>query len=36
MNFHRYHPMLALHTTCDPRIPGWTMAVYGEQVAVAG
>ncbi len=30
------HPMLALHTTYDPRIPGWTLAVYGEQVAVAG
>ena len=30
------HPMLALHTTYDPRIPGWTLAVYGEQVAIAG
>lgn len=29
-------PMLALHTTYDPRIPGWTLAVYGEQVALAG
>ncbi len=30
------HPMLSLHTTYDPRIPGSTLAVYGEQVAVAG
>jgi len=29
-------PMLALHTTYDPRIPGNTLAVYGEQVAIAG
>ena len=30
------HPMLALHTTYDPRIPGATLAVYAEEVAVAG
>ena len=30
------HPMLALHTTYDPRIPGSTLAVYAEQVAIAG
>ncbi len=30
------HPMLALHTTYDPRIPTSTLAFYGEQVAVAG
>jgi pimeloyl-ACP methyl ester carboxylesterase len=29
-------PMLALHTTYDPRIPGATLAVYAEQVAIAG
>jgi hypothetical protein len=29
-------PMLALHTTYDPRIPTSTLAFYGEQVAVAG
>jgi hypothetical protein len=29
-------PMLALHTTYDPRIPTNTLAFYGEQVAVAG
>ena len=28
--------MLALHTTYDPRIPGSTLAVYAEQVAIAG
>jgi hypothetical protein len=30
------HPMLALHTTYDPRIPGATLTVYAEQVAIAG
>ena len=30
------HPMLALHTTYDPRIPINTLAFYGEQVALAG
>ena len=30
------HPMLALHTTYDPRIPGSTLAVYAEEVAEAG
>ena len=30
------HPMLALHTTYDPRIPGTTLTVYAEQVALAG
>ena len=30
------HPMLSLHTTYDPRIPGSTLTVYGEQVALAG
>jgi hypothetical protein len=29
-------PMLALHTTYDPRIPGATLSFYAEQVAVAG
>ncbi len=29
-------PMLSLHTTYDPRIPGWTLAFYAEQVALAG
>jgi len=29
-------PMLALHTTYDPRIPGATLSVYAEQVAIAG
>jgi hypothetical protein len=29
-------PMLALHTTYDPRIPTNTLALYGEQVAIAG
>jgi hypothetical protein len=28
--------MLALHTTYDPRIPGATLGLYGEQVALAG
>ena len=31
-----HHPMLALHTTYDPRIPTPTLSVYGEQVAIAG
>ena len=30
------HPLLALHTTYDPRIPGNTLAFYAEQVALAG
>ncbi len=30
------HPLLALHTTYDPRIPGSTLAFYAEQVALAG
>lgn len=30
------HPMLALHTTYDPRIPTSTLAFYDEQVALAG
>jgi hypothetical protein len=29
-------PMLALHTTYDPRIPGATLSIYAEQVAIAG
>ena len=29
-------PMLSLHTTYDPRIPGWTLQVYADQVASAG
>ncbi len=29
-------PMLALHTTYDPRIPIWTLPFYAEQVAIAG
>ena len=29
-------PMVSLHTTYDPRIPGNTLTVYAEQVAVAG
>ena len=33
---HLNHPMLALHTTYDPRIPGSTLAFYAEQVAMAG
>jgi pimeloyl-ACP methyl ester carboxylesterase len=33
---HLSRPMLALHTTYDPRIPVSTLAFYGEQVAVAG
>jgi hypothetical protein len=30
------HPMLSLHTTYDPRIPGNTLTIYAEQVAIAG
>jgi hypothetical protein len=33
---HLTHPMLALHTTYDPRIPGSTLTIYAEQVALAG
>lgn len=29
-------PMLSLHTTYDPRIPGSTLTVYAEEVAQAG
>ncbi len=29
------HPMVALHTTYDPRIPGTTLSIYAEQVALA-
>jgi hypothetical protein len=29
-------PMVALHTTYDPRIPGATLSFYAEQVAIAG
>ena len=29
-------PMLALHTTYDPRIPSPTLTIYAEQVAIAG
>lgn len=29
-------PMLALHTTYDPRIPGNTLTLYAEQVAISG
>ncbi len=35
-NGHLNHPMLALHTTYDPRIPGSTLSIYSEQVAMAG
>ena len=31
-----HHPMLALHTTYDPRIPPPTLSIYAEQVAIAG
>ena len=31
-----HHPMLALHTVYDPRIPANTMTFYAEQVAMAG
>ena len=30
------HPMLALHTLYDPRVPANTLAIYNEQVALAG
>jgi pimeloyl-ACP methyl ester carboxylesterase len=33
---HLSKPMLALHTTYDPRIPGATLSIYAEQVALAG
>lgn len=33
---HLNRPMLALHTAYDPRIPGATLAIYAEQVAIAG
>jgi hypothetical protein len=33
---HLARPMLALHTTYDPRIPGNTLALYAEQVGIAG
>ena len=33
---HLNRPMLALHTTYDPRIPGATLSIYAEQVAIAG
>ena len=33
---HLNHPMLALHTTYDPRIPGTTLSIYAEQVTIAG
>ncbi|MDP9038649.1 MAG: alpha/beta hydrolase [Acidobacteriota bacterium] len=29
-------PMLAVHTTYDPLIPGWTLARYADQIAEAG
>jgi pimeloyl-ACP methyl ester carboxylesterase len=29
-------PMLALHTTYDPLIPGWTLARYADMIAEAG
>jgi len=29
-------PMLALHTTYDPLIPGWTLTYYAHDVAAAG
>jgi hypothetical protein len=31
-----HRPMLALHTTYDPRIPTRTLSIYAEQVAIAG
>ena len=31
-----HHPMLALHTVYDPRIPTSTLSLYAEQVAIAG
>jgi len=33
---HLSRPMLALHTTYDPVIPGATLSFYAEQVAIAG
>ena len=33
---HVTRPMLALHTTYDPLIPGWTLARYADAVAEAG
>ena len=35
-NGHLNRPMLSLHTTYDPTIPGATLAFYGQQVALAG
>ena len=35
-NGHLNHPMLALHTTYDPLIPGPTLALYAHDVAEAG
>ena len=35
-NGHLSRPMLALHTTYDPIIPGATLSIYAEQVAIAG
>ena len=29
-------PMLALHTTYDPRVPGWTLTEYTNMIAEAG
>ena len=33
---HLNHPMLALHSLYDPRVPANTLAYYSEQVAQAG
>jgi len=35
-NGHLNRPMLAIHTTYDPVIPGATLSIYAEQVAIAG
>ncbi len=35
-NGHLNRPMLSLHTTYDPTIPGTSLAYYAEQVAIAG
>lgn len=35
-NGHLSRPMVALHTTYDPIIPGATLSFYAEQVAIAG
>ena len=35
-NGHLNRPMLSLHTTYDPTIPGATLSFYAEQVAIAG